>query len=913
MKLKFKPTSLQLAITLIFALLLSSCVDETDNAAATAGTATTNQLIVNIKPNPLQQRYALMSAELQQQLSQDAGVKLEALRVNGDGAQIMRLPQEMPQHAVEQIAKRIATRGDVLWAEADARYQATLVPNDPAFPEHWNLREGETVPGGAALPDAWDITTGSPNLVVAVVDTGVLPHNELAGRLLDGYDFISNANNAGDGNGRDANATDEGDWITATEATQLGLTAGRASSWHGTHVAGIIGAAGNNGMQVTGVNWQSKILPIRVLGKGGGYLSDIADAIRWAAGGTVPGVPQNTNPARVINLSLGGQSPTCPYSYQTAINYALSQKSVVVAAAGNEDNDAAQNSPANCAGVISVASVAASGAKAYYSSWGSSVTIAAPGGDLKYERAILSLGDRGETTPLFDNSLMELQGTSMATPHVAGIVSLMLSVNPALTPEQIINILQATARQFPGNTRNNCTTRLCGAGIINAAAAVKAAATGTSGATSAVPQSGWWWNPQEGGRGFALEIRDGKLFFGGFLYNSSGKSTWYVSGPNAMQDAKTYLAPLSSFSNGQTLTGDYRAPVAGTDAGTLQLQFRDATHGTLTWSGGSIPIERFEIAAGGLTTTSTSFAPETGWWWNTDQGGRGFAIEVQSGTLFMAGFMYDDAGDPVWYLSSGAMTSSKSYSGSWAQYSNGQSINGTYRSPQLANGNVGSVKLDFKDTAHATLILPNGKQVDLERFHIGFQSPAVTTSSNKEKTTKLIGIWGFDYTILSKWTDYYLFDTLRESSSEPDTFYVLGIDEYDDPVIGSYDPELGQYLVLDQGYTIDQVFIFDLLGDTAVSGCYYQINLSDESWSECYPMTGSKLFDVTPTSANWMPKRATTDKRGKESELRAELTRQHRQAAKRSTALAAPATDTGLRGKISAMRQQAAISRMKAN
>lgn len=913
MKLKFKSTSLQLAAVLISALLLSGCVDETDNAAATAGTATTNQLIVNIKPNPLQQRYALMSAELQQQLSQDAGIKLEALRVNGDGAQIMRLPQEMPQPAVEQIAKRIATRGDVLWAEADARYQTTLVPNDPAFAEHWNLHDGKTVPGGASLPAAWDITTGSPNLVVAVVDTGILPHNELKGRLLDGYDFISNANKAGDGDGRDANANDDGDWLSETEAKQLGWPGPQASTWHGTHVAGIIGAAGNNGMQVTGINWQSKILPVRALGKGGGYLSDIADAIRWAAGGAVPGVPQNAHPARVINLSLAGQSSGCPYSYQTAISYALSQKAVVVAGAGNEDNDVAQNAPANCPGVISVAAVAASGAKAYYSSWGPGVTIAAPGGDMQYERGILSLGDHGQTKPLFDNAVLELQGTSMATPHVAGIVSLMLSVNPALTPEQVKNILQATARPFPANTRNNCTTRLCGAGIVNAAAAVKAVANGETGETGVVPQSGWWWNPQEGGRGFALEIRNGQLFFGGFLYNTSGKSIWYVSGPNAMQDTKTYIAPLSSYTNGQTLTGDYRAPAANANVGTLQLQFQDATHGTLTWPGGTVPIERFEIAAGGLTSTSSGFAPETGWWWNANQGGRGFAIEVQSGTLFMAGFMYDDTGDPVWYLTSGAMTSSKSYSGNWMQYRDGQSMGGTYRSPQLANGNVGSVKLDFKDTAHATLTLPNGKQLDLERFPIGNQSTAATTSSSMEKTASLIGIRAFDYTVISKWTNQYLFDTLRESNSEPNTFYVLGIDEYDDPVIGNYDPNLGQYAVLDQGYAIDQVFVFDLLGDTTVNGCYYQINLSDESWSKCYPMTGNKLLDSTLASVSGMAKRTTMDKHSKESGLIAELTKQHLQMSKRSATLAAAAADTGLRSKINAMRQYAAVSRLKAN
>ncbi|MFO1372937.1 MAG: S8 family peptidase [Candidatus Competibacteraceae bacterium] len=884
-------------------LVLNGCTDDSGEAHTQTELATTNQIIVQLKPDPLRNSYAMLSAELQQQLSQSAGVKLQAVRVNGSGAQIMRLPAEMSNHSVTGIARRLAERKDVQWAEPDTRYRALLIPNDPEFSQHWHLREAAASAGGAGLPDAWDISTGAAELVVAVVDTGVLPHAELGNRLLKGYDFISTADSARDGDGRDVDATDQGDWISDTEAALYGQAAGSSSSWHGTHVAGTIAASGNNGRQVTGINWQSKILPVRVLGKGGGYLSDIADGIRWSAGGSVPGVPQNTTPARVINLSLGGASPACPRSYQAAIDYALAQNTVVVVAAGNEQNNAAENTPANCQGVISVAAVAPSGARAYYSSWGTSVTIAAPGGDQKYERGVLSLGDGGETSPLFDNGTMELQGTSMAAPHIAGIVSLMLSVNPALTPKQVSDILQATARPFPTGTRSNCSTSLCGAGIVNAASAVKAAATGATGIVNGRPQSGWWWNPSEGGRGFALEIRDSKLFFGGFLYDAKGKASWYVSGPTPMQDAMNYRGSLLSYRDVQTLNGNYRSPQSQNEIGTLDIQFHDATHATMTWPGGQIAIQRFEITPGGLNSTSTNFAPETGWWWNANESGRGFAIEVQAGHLFMTGFMYDDAGDPMWYLSSGNLNG-RQYEGNWSQYQGGQSMGGNYRTPSVLNANIGKVKIDFQDTTHATLSLPNGNQITLERFHLGFFSPGVEVSENKEKTSKLIGIWNFEYTIISHWQDYYLFNNIRERTDQPGTYFVLGLDEYDDPIVGAYDPELGMYLVLDQGYLTNQVFVFDLVGDGQVSGCYYQVDLSDDSWSDCYAMNGTRLFDVTPLALAQRRKRDNTEKGSRSTQLAAEIL-QKQAGLKRIAAIQSHSNGWRIRAAVNQLRNKA--------
>jgi serine protease len=247
------------------------------------------------------------------------------------------------------------------------------------------------------------------------------------------------------------------------------------SSWHGTHVAGTIGAASNNGVGVTGINWVSKILPVRVLGKCGGYTSDIIDGMRWAAGLSVTGVPANSHPARAINISLGG-SGACSAEQQTAINEIVAAGTVVVVAAGNSNTDASNFNPANCNNVITVAATNRSGYRSYYTNYGSVVEISAPGGDTSSSdsNGVLSTLNTGTQGPVAD-TYAYYQGTSMATPHVTGVASLVLSVKPSLTPAQVLQVLQSTARAFPvGST---CNTSICGAGIVDAAAAVHAVST----------------------------------------------------------------------------------------------------------------------------------------------------------------------------------------------------------------------------------------------------------------------------------------------------------------------------------------------------------------------------------------------------------------------------------------------------
>ena len=429
----------------------------------------TNQIIIKYRTNfnTINSSGQVIAAKLNA-LSAAADETLSYKRAMSGNAHVLSLSTRKSPAAVEAIARKLAALPDVEYAEPDYMMRPLLTPDDPSYPAQWHYFG----PQGINAPAAWDITTGAAAVSVAVIDTGITDHPDLAGRWVGGYDFIADVPTANDGNGRDSDPHDPGDWVTANMCG-IGEPA-ESSSWHGTHVAGTIGAASNNGSGVAGINWVSPIVPIRVLGRCGGFTSDIVDGMRWAAGLTVSGVPANTNPAKVLNLSLGGGG-TCGSTYQNAINAINSAGAIVVVSAGNSNANAANFTPASCSGVLTVASTDRDGNRAFYSNFGTSVEISAPGGETNTSPApqngVLSTLNTGLTTPSTP-SYAYYQGTSMAAPHIAGVVSLMVSLDPSLNYTQTLHLLQISARAFPGGS--NCNTSTCGSGIVDAAAALNA-------------------------------------------------------------------------------------------------------------------------------------------------------------------------------------------------------------------------------------------------------------------------------------------------------------------------------------------------------------------------------------------------------------------------------------------------------
>lgn len=424
----------------------------------------------------------------------------------------------------DALAQRLKQDPEVEYAVVDARRSRLMVPNDPLYLQgppigrasggpvagQWYLRS----PAGDVISSinatgAWDVTTGSASVVVAVLDTGVRPeHPDLQGRLLPGYDMIDDLPTANNGGvGRRADASDPGDWVTHTEANDVAGTFYECdvgnSSWHGTLTASLVGAAGNNGAGMAGVTWGAMILPVRVLGKCGGFDSDILAGMRWAAGLEVPGLPLNLHPARILNLSLGSDGE-CTRSYQDVIDELGNKSSpaVVIAAAGNSTGRAV-GTPARCAGVIAVAGLRHAGTKVGFSDLGPEITISAPAGncvnlaaDGPCLYAMLAATNTGTTSPLasaYSDAFQASVGTSFSAPLVSGTVALMLSQDPTLPLADIRNILRETARPFPQALAGNgvpqclapsaaeqlechCSAQTCGAGMLDAAAAVKTVA-----------------------------------------------------------------------------------------------------------------------------------------------------------------------------------------------------------------------------------------------------------------------------------------------------------------------------------------------------------------------------------------------------------------------------------------------------
>ncbi|MEH0417590.1 S8 family peptidase [Streptomyces sp. B21-083] len=402
----------------------------------------------------------------------EAGENLDFQRRLGTGAALVDLGEELSKTDVADVIAEYKADPQVAYVVPDRLKKPMADPNDTEYAKQWDLFEAAA---GMRVPGAWTTATGT-GVTVAVIDTGYVTHSDIAANIVGGYDFIADTAVSVDGDGRDSNPADPGDWYAAGECEQ---TQGSSSSWHGTHVAGTIAAVANNSKGVAGIAYNAKISPVRALGKCGGYDSDIIDAITWASGGTVSGVPANTNVAKVINMSLGGGG-ACSAATQSAITGAVNRGTTVVVAAGNENANASTSNPANCNNVITVAATGRTGARASYSNFGSVVDISAPGGEMSTGNAngILSTLNSGAKTPSTE-SYAYYQGTSMATPHIAGLVALMKSANSSLTPAQIETAIKSNARALPGSCSGGC-----GAGLADATKTVQAVSGSTGGGTT---------------------------------------------------------------------------------------------------------------------------------------------------------------------------------------------------------------------------------------------------------------------------------------------------------------------------------------------------------------------------------------------------------------------------------------------
>lgn len=393
------------------------------------------ELIVQFKPQVSLQSLSKLSA---------AGVELQQVRPLGLERTFLYRAGLSRAETLAVLAE-LQRRSDVAFAHPNYLLFAQATPNDPLYADQrWHYE-------AIGLPQAWNLETGSSNPVtVAVIDGGVVAgHPDLAGKLLPGYDFYSDATNSGDSDGRDGNPED-----TAP-----------GSDYHGNHVTGTVAAATNNGLGVAGVAWGARLLPVRALSGGSGTLADVADALRWAAGLSVAGVPANPNPAKVINMSLGGPvACTNAPALQQAINEASNAGALIVVAAGNSNADASTFSPAGCSGVITVGATNAAGNRASYSNYGSRIDLMAPGGEPDGLQVVSTLasGQYGGKA-----------GTSMAAPHVAGVLALMKSKKPTLTAAEAISLLKETVKPLTATQCNRPSGSECGAGLLDARAALE--------------------------------------------------------------------------------------------------------------------------------------------------------------------------------------------------------------------------------------------------------------------------------------------------------------------------------------------------------------------------------------------------------------------------------------------------------
>jgi len=703
--------------------------------AQPAAEPTTARLIVKLRDGAGMQpqaEAALTPAQLTrlQAAAASEGVSLTPLRPMTQGAQVMLLDRRLTLSSAQALAARLAQSPDVEYIEPDLRRHAARTPNDSRFPRQWYLSNNAL---SIYAMGAWDVTTGSPSVVVAVVDSGYRPHEDLAGRLLPGYDFITDPKVANDGDGRDADATDPGDWVDTFDQSDPDFKDcdAQSSDWHGTGVLGLIGANSNNSVWVAGIDWAAKLLPVRVLGKCGGYDSDIIDGVAWAAGLSVPGVPANPHPANVINMSLGGAGDCLP-AYHSVFSAALAHgvTRAIVAAAGNDGGDVSGYAPANCSEVIAVAATTTSGRLATYSNYGSGVALSAPGGSEQLTSSGIGvLTNTGSTGPVQDG-LIYAEGTSFAAPMVSGTASLVLAVAPNLTAAQLRSLLTATVSPFFSNS--NCTTANCGTGIVNAQAAVQAAQTVSGGAN----YQGIWWNSpagSESGWGINFAHQGDTIFASWFTYDTSGRAWWLVmtaakSGPN------TYRGTLYQ-TRGPAFNAVpwSAAAVTTTPAGTGTLVFSDPNNGTFSYTVGGVTQTK------GITRQVFGAVPVCTWggqpnlalatnyqdlWWAAPGGsesGWGVNLNHQGSTIFATWFTYDVDGSPLWLVATAPATGANTFGGDLYRTTGPAFGTVPFAAASVIAINVGTATFSFTDGNTAS-------------FAYTVQLPGMATPATQTKT-----------------------------------------------------------------------------------------------------------------------------------------------------------------------------------
>ena len=680
----------------------------------------------------------------------------------------------------EALAARLARESDIEYAVPDRRVRISAAPNDPLYVSgppivagaggpavgQWYLRapSGE-VASSINVEPAWDLAPPATDIVVGLIDTGVrFDHPDLktvaaGGKLLPGYDMISDPAVANDGDGRDADASDAGDFLTLAEVQNrtgpfFGCdTTAENSSWHGTQTAGMIGALTNNGIGMASVARMVKILPVRALGKCGGVDSDVIAAMRWAAGLVVPGAPVNPTPARVLNLSFGSES-ACTQAYLDAIAEINAAGTVVVAAAGNDAGHFA-GTPANCAGVIAVTGLRHAGSKVGFSDLGPAIAISAPAGNCVNVGPgepclypMLSSSNSGLTTPVADaaggsiytDSFNFSVGTSFSAPMVSGTVAMMLAANPALSPTSVLALLQGTARPFPNSGLTNtdgtplpacmtpagiglpqfeqdecyCTTTTCGAGMVDAGAALTAV-------VSTRNYGGLWWNApagSEAGWGINLAHQGDTIFASWFTYDLTGKAFWLVM--SASKTAPNSYSGTLFDATGPAFDAMPFPPIGspggaqGAPVGNGTLTFSDGSNGTFSYTvngiPGNKPITRQIFGAlplcrfGQLVNLSLASNYQDLWWAAPagSQAGWGINFTQQGDIIFATWFTYDTDHTPMWLVATLNKSGRTTYSGDLIRLTKGPAFNAVpfppIGSPGGATGpTVGTASVSFFD------------------------------------------------------------------------------------------------------------------------------------------------------------------------------------------------------------------------